>query len=211
MLDIPRLVDDAIAFAKCEGLDAAWVEWCELGYEMLGQQRGLSKEESGRALLAEYGGVDWRGIFKDTLEKRIIEAVDSKKWVLKAPSGEPISPDLITLWSLGVSYSSFDFGTGCILLSDGTRVPRARLVRAEPVAPAKTHTKTTDKRVIERAVQAVLKGAMAVGKKLPNENEIIKPVNDRLELKGLLPAEWKTIQGLREALLKKPPFADYHN
>jgi hypothetical protein len=142
MRDIPPLVDDAIAFAKCEGLDAAWVGWCERGYETGGQQSGLSKEESGRALLARCGNVsfDPREKFKDTLEKRIIEAVDSKKWVLKAPSGEPISPDLITSGSLGIVFrhSSFDFDTGCIVLIDGTRVPRVRLVRAEPAAPATT-------------------------------------------------------------------------
>jgi hypothetical protein len=194
MWDIPRLVDDAIAFAKSEGLDAAWTRWCELAYETSGQQEGLSKEESGRELLARCGrsfllvsdgGAEGRRVpvFRDTLEKRILEAVDSKKYVLKAPSGEPISPDLITSWSLGREFplSPFDFGTGDIVLIDGTRVPRARLVRAEPVAPAKTHTKTTNKQVIEEVVRAVLDAVMADGEKLPNDNEIIEPVNDRLE------------------------------
>jgi hypothetical protein len=155
MLDIPPLVDDAIAFAKCEGLDAAWAGWRELAYEIGGQQSGLSQEESGRALLADTRNVptqqsrplnmnnqaapsDPRGEFKHSLEKRIIEAVDSKKWILKAPSGEPISPDLITTWSRLHISSSFDFGAGCIVLIGGTRVPRVRLVRAEPVAPATT-------------------------------------------------------------------------
>jgi hypothetical protein len=135
MSDIPRLVDDAIVFAKCEGLDAAWVEWCELAYETGGQQRGLSKEESGRALLAGHWEVsfDARGEFKHTLDKRIIEAVDAKKWVLKAPSGEPISPDRITSWSFEFG-SSLQYGTGCIVLIDGNRVPRARLVRAKAEA-----------------------------------------------------------------------------
>src|SRR5262249_2066229 len=140
---------------------------------------------------------------------RIIEAVDSKKWILKGPSDEPISPDQITTWSRLNSSSSFDFGAGCIVLIGGTRVPRARLVRAEPVAPAKTHTKTTSKQVNEEVLPAVLGAVMADGEKLPNDNEIIKPVNGRLELQGRPPADWKTIQGLRKDLLKNPPFSTY--
>ena len=137
-MDIPQLVDDAIAFAKCEGLDAAWMGWCELAYETGGQQEGLSKEDSGRALFARYREEgDPRGSFKRALEKRIIEAVDSKKWVLKAPSGEPISPDRIMSGSLEF-LPSLRFSSGCIVLTDGTTVPRVRLVRAEPVAPATT-------------------------------------------------------------------------
>jgi hypothetical protein len=123
--------------------------WCELAYETGGQQEGLSKEDSGRALLArrgrslpvnDGGAEGWRVSFLDTLEKRIVEALDSKKWVLKAPGGEPISPDRITSRSPGILgfRSSFEFAAGCIVLTDGTRVPRVRLVRAEPVAPATT-------------------------------------------------------------------------
>jgi hypothetical protein len=148
MPDIPRLVDDVIAFLKCEWPDL-WTEWCKLAYEISGGHlSNLSPEEVGRRLLSERWPTSFGfnyslsplladhhiricGRLKDlknTILERIVDALHSGEARLIDSLGNPVLPNRIT-------RESFKFDSGDVVLNDGTRLSRMRLVLIQARMP----------------------------------------------------------------------------
>jgi hypothetical protein len=148
MPDIPRLVDDVIAFLKCKWLDL-WKEWCKLAYEIAGGHlNGLSEEEAGRRLLAERWPTSFGFNYnlsplladhhirvcerlkdlKNTILERIVAALHSGEARLIDSLGNSVLPNRIT-------RESFKFDSGDVVPNDGTRLSGMRLVLTQARMP----------------------------------------------------------------------------